>query len=123
VGRSASAARASTGITDLRRSRRSMRRSRWGAGAEVRRSAEVMGFDRYLVQSRAQRRPQRRARQGRVVGPHASGRFLGPLCSELPRGCIAIGCADGGRRSGMMIVPFRGEYYDLAAARGELVRA
>ena len=57
--------------------------------------------------------------------PHknARRRFFGALCRELRGTLQRSGGANGGGRIPMMIVPFRGEYYELSPARRDLVKA
>ena len=105
----------STGITDFAAVASKYAEIAVGRGAEVKTSAGVVGFDRYSgVKSDAA--------GGAVVVRTRAGDFSARYvvnCAGLYSDRVARIAGDD---PGMMIVPFRGEYYDLAAARGELVR-
>ena len=97
----------STGITDYAAVAAKYAEIAVGRGAEVKTNAGVMGFDRagteVVVRTRA---------------GDFSARYV-VNCAGLYSDRVARMAGDD---PGMMLVPFRGEYYDLAAARGELVR-
>jgi L-2-hydroxyglutarate oxidase LhgO len=101
----------STGITDYAAVTAKYAEIAAGRGAEVKTGAGVVGFDRsndgvgaeVVVRTRAGDFPARY-----VVN-----------CAGLYSDRVARMAGDD---PGMMLVPFRGEYYDLAAARQELVR-
>ena len=97
----------STGITDYAAVTAKYAEIAAGRGAEVKPGAGVVGFDRWGdavgVRTRAGDFPARY-----VV--NCAGRYSDRVARMA------------GDDPGMMLVPFRGEYYDLAAARQELVR-
>ncbi|MGD0791788.1 MAG: L-2-hydroxyglutarate oxidase [Terriglobales bacterium] len=101
----------STGITDYAAVTAKYAEIATGRGAEVKTNAGVMGFGR--------------ARDGSgdtVVVRTRAGDFSARYvvnCAGLYSDRVARMAGDD---PGMMLVPFRGEYYDLAAARQELVR-
>ena len=109
----------STGITDFAAVASKYAEIAVGRGAEVRTSAEVMGFDRSPgAKSGATSDGAGDAVVVRTRAGDFSARYV-VNCAGLYSDRIA---RMAGHDPGMMIVPFRGEYYDLAAARGELVR-
>ncbi len=98
----------STGITDYAAVTAKYAEIATGRGAEVRTNAGVTGFER--------------SRDAVVVRTRAgefSARYV-VNCAGLYSDRVARLAGDD---PGMLLVPFRGEYYDLAAARKELVRA
>jgi len=98
----------STGITDYALVTAKYAELATGRGAEVKTGAGVAGFSR--------------SRNGVVVRTRAgdvSARYV-VNCAGLYSDRVARMAGDD---PGMILVPFRGEYYDLAAARQELVRA
>ena len=97
----------STGITDYAAVTAKYAEIAAGHGAEVKTGAGVVGFDI--------------SGNGVVVRTWAgefSVRYV-VNCAGLYSDRVARMAGDD---PGMILVPFRGEYYDLAAARGELVR-
>ena len=97
----------STGITDYAAVTAKYAEIAAGHGAEVKTGAGVVGFDI--------------SGNGVVVRTRAgefSARYV-VNCAGLYSDRVARMAGDD---PGMILVPFRGEYYDLAAARGELVR-
>ena len=109
----------STGITDFAAVASKYAEIAVGLGAEVRTSAGVVGFDR---SSSANSGAKSDAAGDAVVVRTRAGDFSARYvvnCAGLYSDRVARMAGDD---PGMMIVPFRGEYYDLAAARGELVR-
>jgi (S)-2-hydroxyglutarate dehydrogenase len=97
----------STGITDYLAVTVKYAEIAAGRGVEVKTSAGVVGFER--------------ARDEVVVRTRAgdfSARYV-VNCAGLYSDHVARLAGDD---PGMMLVPFRGEYYDLAAARQSLVR-
>jgi L-2-hydroxyglutarate oxidase len=105
----------STGITDFAAVAAKYAEVAVGHGAEVRTSAGVVGFDRA---SGASSGPAGDAVVIRTRAGDFSARYV-VNCAGLYSDRVA---RMAGHDPGMMIVPFRGEYYDLTAARGELVR-
>ena len=97
----------STGITDYAAVTAKYAEIATGRGAEVKTDAGVVGFDvsgnEVVVQTRA---------------GDFSARYV-VNCAGLYSDRVARMAGDD---PGMMLVPFRGEYYDLDAARQELVR-
>jgi len=97
----------STGITDYTAVTAKYAEIATGRGAEVKTGAGVVGFarsrDEVVVQTRA---------------GDFSARYV-VNCAGLYSDRVARMAGDD---PGMMLVPFRGEYYDLAAARQSLVR-
>jgi L-2-hydroxyglutarate oxidase LhgO len=97
----------STGITDYAAVTAKYAEIAVARGAEVKTGAGVVGFDvsgnEVVVQTRA---------------GDFSARYV-VNCAGLYSDRLARMAGDD---PGMILVPFRGEYYDLAAARGELVR-
>ena len=109
----------STGITDYAGVAAKYAEIAVGRGAEVKTSAGVVGFDR---SSRANSGAKSSAAGDAVVIRTRAGDFSARYvvnCAGLYSDRVARMAGDD---PGMMIVPFRGEYYDLAATRGELVR-
>src|ERR1700687_2949423 len=101
----------STGITDYAAVTAKYTEIAVGRGAEVKTNAGVVGFDR-----------SRDAAGDAVVVRTRAGDFSARYvvnCAGLYSDRVARMAGDD---PGMMIVPFRGEYYDLAGARRELVR-
>jgi (S)-2-hydroxyglutarate dehydrogenase len=113
----------STGITDFAAVAAKYAEIAVGHGAEVRTSAGVVGFDRSSgVKSGSKSGAKSSAAGDAVVIRTRAGDFSARYvvnCAGLYSDRVARMAGDD---PGMMIVPFRGEYYDLAAARGELVR-
>ena len=109
----------STGITDYAAVAAKYAEIAVGHGAEVKMSAGVVGFRRSPgVKSGA----KSDATEGAVVIRTRAGDFSARYvvnCAGLYSDRVA---RMAGHDPGMMIVPFRGEYYDLAEAQGELVR-
>jgi L-2-hydroxyglutarate oxidase len=104
----------STGITDYALVTAKYAELAAKRGAEVKTSAGVVGFGRASSGSGA-------AGNAVVVRTRAgdfSARYV-VNCAGLYSDRVARMAGDD---PGMMVVPFRGEYYDLAAARKELVR-
>ena len=101
----------SAGITDYAAVTAKYAEIAVGRGAEVKTNAGVVGF--HLSSDGAGDAVVVRTRAGDF-----SARFV-VNCAGLYSDRVARMAGDD---PGMMIVPFRGEYYDLAAARGELVR-
>jgi len=97
----------STGITDYTAVTAKYAEIAAGRGTEVKTGAGVVGFERssdtVVVRTRA---------------GEFSARYV-VNCAGLYSDRVARMAGDD---PGMMLVPFRGEYYDLAAARQELVR-
>src|SRR4029077_7612229 len=90
-----------------------------GRGAEVKTSAGVVGFDRSSgVKSGAKSDASGDAVVIRTRAGDFAARYV-VNCAGLYSDRVARMAGDD---PGMMLVPFRGEYYDLAAARGEVVR-
>jgi (S)-2-hydroxyglutarate dehydrogenase len=105
----------STGITDFAAVTAKYAEIAVGRGAEVKTSAGVVGFDRSSgVKSGA----KLDAVVVRTRAGDFSARFV-VNCAGLYSDRVTRMAGDD---PGMMIVPFRGEYYDLVAAREELVR-
>ncbi|MGA2234167.1 MAG: L-2-hydroxyglutarate oxidase [Terriglobales bacterium] len=101
----------STGITDYAAVTAKYAEIATGRGAEVKTGAGVVGFGR----------SNGRVGSAVVVRTRAgdfSARYV-VNCAGLYSDRVARMAGDD---PGMILVPFRGEYYDLAAARGELVR-
>jgi (S)-2-hydroxyglutarate dehydrogenase len=101
----------STGITDYAAVTAKYAEIAVGHGAEVKTNAGVVGFGR----------SNDRVGDAVVVRTRAgdfSARYV-VNCAGLYSDRVARMAGDD---PGMLLVPFRGEYYDLAAARGELVR-
>jgi L-2-hydroxyglutarate oxidase len=98
----------STGITDYSAVTAKYAEIAVGCGAEIKTDAAVVGFDisgsEVVVRTRA---------------GDFSARFV-VNCAGLYSDRVARMAGDDPQ---MMVVPFRGEYYDLAAARQSLVRA
>jgi L-2-hydroxyglutarate oxidase len=106
----------STGITDYAAVTAKYAEIATGRGAEVRTDAAVVGFERASSGSSG-------AAGGTVVVRTRAGDFSARYvvnCAGLYSDRVARLAGDD---PGMLLVPFRGEYYDLAAARKELVRA
>ena len=114
----------STGITDFAAVAAKYAEIAVGRGAVVKTDAEVVGFDRSpSAKSGAKSGATSDAARDAVVVRTRVGDFSARYvvnCAGLYSDRVARMAGDD---PGMMIVPFRGEYYDLAAARGELVRA
>ena len=109
----------STGITDYAAVTAKYAEIAVGRGAEVKTDAGVVGFDR---SSSARSGAKSDAAGGAVVLQTRAGDFSARYvvnCAGLYSDRVARIAGDD---PGMMLVPFRGEYYDLAAARAELVR-
>jgi len=101
----------STGITDYAAVTAKYAEIAAGSGAEVKTNAGVVGFER-----------SKDAAGDALVVRTRAGDFTARYvvnCAGLYSDRVARMAGDD---PGMMLVPFRGEYYDLAAARGELVR-
>jgi L-2-hydroxyglutarate oxidase LhgO len=101
----------STGITDYTAVAAKYAEIAAGHGAEVKTGAGVVGFAR--ASSGGSDEVVVRTRAGEF-----SARYV-VNCAGLYSDRVARMAGDD---PGMMLVPFRGEYYDLAAARGDLVR-
>jgi len=104
----------STGITDYALVTAKYAEIAAGRGAEVKTNAGVVGFERASSGSSNA--------AGNVVVRTRAGDFSARYvvnCAGLYSDRVARMAGDD---PGMLLVPFRGEYYDLAAARGELVR-
>jgi L-2-hydroxyglutarate oxidase len=105
----------STGITDYAAVTAKYAEIAAAGGAEVRTNAAVLGFERTSdIKSGAKR--------DEVVVRTRAGDFSARYvvnCAGLYSDRVARLAGDD---PGMMLVPFRGEYYDLAAARQSLVR-
>jgi L-2-hydroxyglutarate oxidase len=84
-------------------------------GAEVKTGAAVVGFDR---SSGSAQTPTANAVLVRTRAGDFSARYV-VNCAGLYSDRVARMAGDD---PGMMMVPFRGEYYDLAAARGKLIK-
>jgi L-2-hydroxyglutarate oxidase len=109
----------STGITDFAAVASKYAEIVAGRGAELKTSAGVVGFDR---PSGLKSDAKSGAAGDAVVIQTRAGDFSARYvvnCAGLYSDRVARMAGDD---PGMMIVPFRGEYYDLAGARGELVR-
>jgi L-2-hydroxyglutarate oxidase LhgO len=113
----------STGITDFAAVAAKYAEIAVARGAVVKTEAEVVGFDRSpSAKSGAKLGATSDAAGDAVVIRTRAGDFTARYvvnCAGLYSDRVARMAGDD---PGMMIVPFRGEYYDLAAARGELVR-
>ena len=113
----------STGITDFAAVAAKYAEIAVGRGAVVKTDAEVVGFDRSpSAKSGAKSGAMSDTAGDAVVVRTRAGGFSARYvvnCAGLYSDRVARMAGDD---PGMMIVPFRGEYYDLAAARGELVR-
>jgi len=119
----------STGITDYSAVTAKYAEIAVEHGAEVKTNAGVVGFDRTSVvksgdlksgDAKSGARPD--AVGNAVVVRTRAGGFLARYvvnCAGLYSDRVARMAGDDPQ---MMLVPFRGEYYDLAAARQELVR-
>ncbi len=104
----------STGITDYAAVTAKYVEIAAGRGAEVKTDAAVVGFDRTS--------DAKSGAAGTVVVRTHAGDFSARYvvnCAGLYSDRVARMAGD---EPGMLLVPFRGEYYDLAAARQELVR-
>jgi L-2-hydroxyglutarate oxidase len=109
----------STGITDYAAVAAKYAEIAVGLGAEVKMSAAVVGFRRSPgVKSGAESDATESAVVIRTRAGDFSARYV-VNCAGLYSDRVA---RMAGHDPGMMIVPFRGEYYGLAEARGELVR-
>jgi (S)-2-hydroxyglutarate dehydrogenase len=109
----------STGITDYAVVTAKYAEIAVGRGAEVRTGAGVVGFDR---SSEVRSDAKSGAAGGAVVVRTRAGDFSARYvvnCAGLYSDRVARMAGDD---PGMLLVPFRGEYYDLAAGRAELVR-
>jgi L-2-hydroxyglutarate oxidase len=105
----------STGITDYAAVTAKYAEIAVAGGAEVRTNAAVLGFQRTSDAKSAAKRDE-------VVVRTRAGDFSARYvvnCAGLYSDRVARLAGDD---PGMMLVPFRGEYYDLAAARQSLVR-
>jgi L-2-hydroxyglutarate oxidase LhgO len=105
----------STGITDYAAVTAKYAEIAMSRGAEIRTQAGVVGFSRASFASQL-------AKPDEVVVRTRAGDFLARYvvnCAGLYSDRVARMAGDD---PGMMLVPFRGEYYDLAAARQNLVR-
>ncbi len=105
----------STGITDYAAVAAKYAEIAMGCGAEVKTNAGVVGFG-------CSKGAAPDASKNEVLVRTRAGEFLARYvvnCAGLYSDRVARMAGDDPR---MMLVPFRGEYYDLAAARGELVR-
>src|ERR1700682_4172123 len=113
----------STGITDFAAVASKYAEIAVGRGAEVKTSAGVLGFDRSSgVKSGLKSGAKSDAAGDAVVIRTRAGDFSARYvvnCAGLYSDRVA---RMAGHDPGMMIVPFRGEDYDLVAARGGLVR-
>src|ERR1039457_5931722 len=101
----------STGITDYSAVTAKYAEIATKSGAEIHTNAAVVGFDR-----------SPKAKPDAVVVRTRAGHFSARYvvnCAGLYSDRVARMAGDD---PGMLLVPFRGEYYDLAAARQELVR-
>ncbi len=110
----------STGITDYSAVTAKYAEIATGRGAEVKTNAGVVGFDRGSDVNSGDVKPG--ARSDAVVVRTRAGDFSARYvvnCAGLYSDRVARLAGDD---PGMMLVPFRGEYYDLAAVRQELVR-
>ncbi len=104
----------STGITDYAAVTAKYAEIATGRGTEVKTGAAVVGFDRTSdVKSGAAGAVEIRTRTGEY-----SARYV-VNCAGLYSDRVARMAGDD---PGMLLVPFRGEYYDLATARQSLVR-
>jgi L-2-hydroxyglutarate oxidase len=101
----------STGITDYSAVTAKYAEIATKNGAEVHTNAGVVGFERS-----PNTKPE--AVVVRTRAGHFSARYV-VNCAGLYSDRVARMAGDD---PGMLLVPFRGEYYDLAAARQELVR-
>jgi L-2-hydroxyglutarate oxidase len=101
----------STGITDYSAVTAKYAEIATKSGAEIHTNAGVVGFDRS-----PNTKPE--AVVVRTRAGHFSARYV-VNCAGLYSDRVARMAGDD---PGMLLVPFRGEYYDLAAARQELVR-
>ena len=107
----------STGITDYAAVTAKYAEIATKRGAEVKTGAAVVGFERTSESVKVGRNSNRRV----VVRTRAgdfSARYV-VNCAGLYSDRVARMAGDD---PGMMLVPFRGEYYDLAPARQALVR-
>jgi (S)-2-hydroxyglutarate dehydrogenase len=114
----------STGITDYSAVTAKYAEIAVERGAEVKTNAGVIGFDRTSVVKSGDGKPGARpdAVGNAVVVRTRAGDFSVRYvvnCAGLYSDRVARMAGDD---PGMMLVPFRGEYYDLAASRRELVR-
>ena len=114
----------STGITDYSAVTAKYAEIAVEHGAEVKTNAGVVGFDRTSVVKSGDLKSGARpdAVGNAVVVRTRAGDFLARYvvnCAGLYSDRVARMAGDDPQ---MMLVPFRGEYYDLAAARQELVR-
>jgi L-2-hydroxyglutarate oxidase len=101
----------STGITDYAAVTAKYAEIATTRGAEVKTNAAVLGFE-----------PTSGAKSGEVVVQTRAGNFSARYvvnCAGLYSDRVA---RLAGHDPEMILVPFRGEYYDLAAARQDLVR-
>jgi L-2-hydroxyglutarate oxidase LhgO len=98
----------STGITDYAAVTAKYAAIAAGHGAEIRTGATVTGFSRSREEITVQTR-----------GGDFSARYV-VNCAGLYSDRVARLAGDD---PGLMLIPFRGEYYDLAASRQSLVRA
>jgi L-2-hydroxyglutarate oxidase len=105
----------SAGITDYAAVAAKYAEIAAGRGAEVKTGAAVVGFDR---SNGALGEAPENAVVVRTRAGDFSARYV-VNCAGLYSDRVARMAGDD---PGMMMVPFRGEYYDLRAARGELIR-
>jgi len=101
----------STGITDYSQVTAKYAEIAVGRGAEVKKNARVQGFE-----------TRNNGSAGEIVARTAAGDFAARYvvnCAGLYSDRVARMAGDD---PGMMLVPFRGEYYDLAETRKYLVR-
>ena len=109
----------STGITDYSAVTAKYAEIAVGHGAEVKTNAGVVGFDRSSdMKSDAKSDGAGNAVVVRTRAGDFTARYV-VNCAGLYSDRVARLAGDD---PGMILVPFRGEYYDLAAARQELVR-
>ncbi len=109
----------STGITDYSAVTAKYAEIAMGRGAEVKTNAGVVGFDRTSdVKSDAKSDVAGAAVVVRTRAGDFSARYV-VNCAGLYSDRVARIAGDDPQ---MLLVPFRGEYYDLAAARQSLVR-
>ncbi len=118
----------STGITDYSAVTAKYAEIAAERGAEVKTNAGVVGFDRSSdVKSGVKSGDARSGAKPDAVGSAVVVRTrAGDFTARYVVNCAGLYSDRVARMAGddpqMMLVPFRGEYYDLAAARQELVR-
>src|SRR6202165_1840419 len=117
----------STGITDFAAVASKYAEIAVGRGAEVKTSAGVLGFDRSSGVKSGLKSGAKSGAKAAAAGAAVVFRTRAGDCAAR----YVVNCAGlysdrvarmAGHDPGMMIVPFRGEYYDLVAARDEVVR-